>query len=73
MMTDKEYRHALDFAEGRYGIFYNPEKDDEPLFLIDKDCPKELAEKIKKTWGIVKEETIKRHKNMIYKSYDYFW
>lgn len=72
MMTDKEYRHALDFAEGRYGILYNPERDVEPIFLIDKDCPKELAEKIKKTWEVLKTETLERHTKMIYRSYDYF-
>lgn len=39
-MTDKEYKHALDFAIGYIGIFQK--EIDKPILVIKKDTPEDI-------------------------------
>ena len=69
-MTDKEYKHALDFAMGYIGIFQK--EIDKPILLIKKDTPEDIRKKINEVWPLVVEETLLRHKECNYSSLDYF-
>lgn len=69
-MTDKEYKHALDFAMGYIGIFQK--EIDKPILVIKKDTPEDIRKKINEVWPLVVEETLRRHKECNYSSLDYF-
>lgn len=69
-MTDKEYRHALDFAMGYIGIFQK--ELGKPILVIKKDTPEDIRKKINEVWPLVVEETLRRHKECNYSSLDYF-
>ena len=44
-MTDKEYRHALDFARGYIGIFQD--EIDKPILVIKKNTPRRYSKENK--------------------------
>lgn len=69
-MTDKEYKHALDFAMVYIGIFQK--EIDKPILVIKKDTPEDIRKKINEVWPLVVEETLQRHKECNYSSLDYF-
>ena len=69
-MTDKEYRHVLDFAWPYISIYQD--EIDKPILVIQEDTPKDIRKKINEVWPFVVEETLRRHKECDYRSHDYF-
>ena len=69
-MTDKEYKHALDFAMGYIGILQK--EIGKPILVIKKTTPEDIRKKINEVWPLVVEETLRRHKECNYSSLDYF-
>ena len=55
-MTDKEYKHALDFAMGYIGILQK--EIDKPILVIKKNTPDNIRKKINEVWPLVVEETL---------------
>ena len=69
-MTDKEYRHALDFAIPYIGIFQN--EINKPILVILEDTPDDIRTRVNELWPTLVEETRRRHADGKFESTDYF-